>query len=422
MLGKTSNHYWELINPATPANKHNFLKMITDSLFSKLQNFRGALNAASLERQHVIDGLLATLLSKQNAFLLGAPGTGKSDLVRSICKGIEGANYFGYLLTPTTDPSEVFGPVAVTKLLKDEYTRDVAGYLPDAHIGFLDELFRGSSAILNSLLTLLNERTFNNGKDVIDTPIQSIVAATNSWPDEESLQAFADRFLFRPTVDFLRKPTSKRKLDEWASNIVERPKVEVHLTLEDLRGLQEIASKITVSEDFLDRFGQVWDSLASRNILISDRRRVQIIKFLKAWAVVQGDDELYPEHLHNSIVHIVYQTKEDQSTIEEVLEQEIPTAERVFNDAKRAAAGIMSEYTSNAHKQKARGLDDLNSYVVMLRKYHKDMQLVRDKVGEILDGTRFRMNITTRSTGVKLQRNLQTHCDTLAQAISDIAN
>ena len=114
-------------------------------LFKSLQNFRAALNTAHLERVDVIDGLLATLLSKQNAFLLGEPGTGKSDLVRSICKGIDGANYFGYLLTPTSDPSELFGPVAVTKLLKDEYQRDVEGYLPSAHIAFTDELFRGSS-------------------------------------------------------------------------------------------------------------------------------------------------------------------------------------------------------------------------------------------------------------------------------------
>jgi MoxR-like ATPase len=187
---------------------------MNEQLFLKLQGFRGALNASSLEREHIIDGLLASLLSKQNAFLLGVPGTGKSDLVRNICGGITKANYFGYLLTPTTDPSEVFGPVAVTKLLNDEYTRDVDGYLPTAHIGFLDELFRGSSAILNSLLTLLNERTFNNGKENLKTPIQAIIAATNTWPEEESLQAFADRFLFRPTVDLLRKPVSKRRLDD----------------------------------------------------------------------------------------------------------------------------------------------------------------------------------------------------------------
>lgn len=395
---------------------------MNDALFTKLQNFRGALNASNLEREHVIDGLLATLLSKQNAFLLGVPGTGKSDLVRNICKGITGANYFGYLLTPTTDPSEVFGPVAVTKLLKDEYTRDVSGYLPDSHIGFLDELFRGSSAILNSLLTLLNERTFNNGKDVVKTPIQSIVAATNSWPEEESLQAFADRFLFRPTVDLLRKPVSKRRLDEWALALTERPKVGEHLTLEELQQLQDAASEIPAAEEFLDRFSGVWEMLASRNIIVSDRRRVQILKFLKAWALVQGDDELYPEHLHNSIVHIVYQTKEDQDVIIEVLEQEIPTADRVFNDAKRAAAGIMAEYSGHSHKYKAKGLGDLNDFVVNLRKYHKDMQTVRDKVGEILDGTRFRMSVSTRAAGVKLQQNLQNHCDTLARAISEITS
>jgi len=395
---------------------------MNDTLFTKLQNFRGALNASTLEREFVIDGLLATLLSKQNAFLLGVPGTGKSDLVRNICRGINGANYFGYLLTPTTDPSEVFGPVAVTKLLKDEYTRDITGYLPDAHIGFLDELFRGSSAILNSLLTLLNERTFNNGKTVVETPIQSIVAATNSWPDEESLQAFADRFLFRPTVDVLRKPVSKRKLDEWALGLVARPEVGDHLTLKELQQLQQAANDITVSEEFLDRFSNVWEMLASRNITISDRRRVQILKFLKAWALVQGDDELYAEHLHNSLIHIVYQTREDQDTIKEVLEQEIPTADRVFNDAKRAAAGIMAEYTAHSHKYKAKGLGDLNDFVVNLRKYHKDMQTVRDKVGEILDGTRFRMSVTTRASGVKLQQNLQNHCDTLARAISEISS
>jgi MoxR-like ATPase len=188
---------------------------MNDILFGKLQNFRAALNASTLEREHVVDGLLASILAKQNAFLLGPPGTGKSDLVRSVCGGINGANYFGYLLTPTTDPSELFGPVAVTKLLNDEYTRDVDGYLPSAHIAFMDELFRGSSAILNSLLSLLNERTFNNGKQVVNTPLQSIIAATNSWPQEESLQAFADRFLFRPTIEPLKKPTSKRMLDEW---------------------------------------------------------------------------------------------------------------------------------------------------------------------------------------------------------------
>ena len=213
-------------------------------LFKSFQDFRSQLNARFLEREEIIDGLLASLLTKQNAFLFGVPGTGKSELVREISNGFKGSTYFGYLLSPTTDPSELFGPVAVSKLLKDEYTRDTEGYLPSSNIAFLDELFRGSSAVLNSLLTILNERTFNNGKEVVQTPIQSIVAATNSFPSEESLQAFLDRFLFRPTVYQLQMPVSKRTLDFWSLGMEPRPEVKSTLTSADLVELQKEAQAV----------------------------------------------------------------------------------------------------------------------------------------------------------------------------------
>lgn len=391
-------------------------------LFKSLQTFRAHLNDAHLEREEVIDGLLATLISKQNAFLLGEPGTGKSDLVRSICNGIEGANYFGYLLTPTSDPSELFGPVAVTKLLNDEYQRDVEGYLPSAHIAFTDELFRGSSAILNSLLTLLNERTFNNGKETIQTPIQSIVAATNSWPEEESLQAFADRFLFRPTVPFLSKSASKRTLDMWAAGLQPRPEVGVHLTLDQLFELQDKAQSLNVTDDFLDKFGELWSMLETRGLKISDRRRVQIIKFLKAWALVQGDDELYGEHMHNSLVHIVYRNEDDQATIRECLMQVCPTAEKYFADAKRAASGIMTEFQANAVKLSGRSLSDLNDYVKQCRRYRQDILKIQQKVTEALDGDRYKMSVSVRQKGVQLNRQLEKFSESIAHTIAEISN
>jgi len=392
-----------------------------NKLVTALQSFRASLNEATLERTSIIDGLLATLISKQNAFLLGEPGTGKSDLVRNICSGISDANYFGYLLTPTTDPSEIFGPVAVSKLLNDEYTRDVVGYLPNAHIAFTDELFRGSSAILNSLLTLLNERTFNNGKEVINTPIQSIVAATNSWPDEESLQAFADRFLFRPTVEFLKKPVSKRILDSWALGITQRPTVGKHITLKQLEQLQQEAATLPVSEEFLGKYGELWDLLAARGITISDRRRVQILKFLRAWALVQGSEELYPEHMHDSLIHIVYRTQEDQDVIKEVLEQAVPTAEKMFSDVKRAASGVMTQYQAYAHKAQSRALSELNELVVQYRAFHRDIQVLRDKTSEMLDSSNYRMTLPVRQVGMKLHQQLQSYTDTLAVAISDFS-
>lgn len=391
---------------------------MNDTLFSKLQTFRAALNASFLERTDVIDGLLASVITQQNAFLFGKPGTGKSELVRAVSNGFNGSKFFGYLLSPTTDPSELFGPVAVSKLLKDEYTRDVTGYLPSANIAFLDELFRGSSAVLNSLLTILNERTFNNGKDLLKTPIQSIVAATNSFPQEESLQAFCDRFLFRPTVETLSKPTSKRLIDQWTLGFQQRPEINSELTYEDLVTLQKEAKLIQIDEEFLDRFGQVIELLGSRGINISDRRRVQILRFMRGWALVQGDDTLYAEHLHRSLVHIVYETTDDISVIKEVLLQAIPTAEKQISDIRRAYNAILTEY-HGVHSADSKNIGDLNRVVGKLRKQHNDMQVLNTKLEEILDSGSYRISAATRREATKLSQQLEQAKNNIAKSISD---
>lgn len=394
---------------------------MNDQLFTKLQNFRSSLNTSFLEREDVIDGLLASVIAKQNAFLFGLPGTGKSELVRAVSNGFQGSKFFGYLLSPTTDPSELFGPVAVSKLLKDEYTRDTDGYLPSSNIAFLDELFRGSSAVLNSLLTILNERTFNNGKQLITTPIQSIVAATNSFPQEEALQAFCDRFLFRPTITGLQKPTSRRLLDQWALGIIKRPVVESELSYEDLTTLNEELDNIKISEEFLDRFSQVFDLLSSRGISISDRRRVQILKFMRGWALVQGDDTVYAEHLHKPLIHIIYQNTDDIGVIREVLAQAIPTAEKMIADIKRAHGGLLSEYHS-VQSQECKAVHDLNKLVTKLRKSHNDLNVLDQKLSSILESSEYRISPATRQEATKLSQNLEQSKQMIAKAISDLTS
>jgi MoxR-like ATPase len=394
---------------------------MNDQLFTKLQKFRSSLNTSFLEREDVVDGLLASVITKQNAFLFGLPGTGKSELVRAVSNGFSGSKFFGYLLSPTTDPSELFGPVAVSKLLKDEYTRDTEGYLPNSNIAFLDELFRGSSAVLNSLLTILNERTFNNGKQVITTPIQSIVAATNSFPQEEALQAFCDRFLFRPTINGLQKPASRRLLDQWALGLTKRPVVKSELTYEDLSTLNNDANDIAISDEFLDRFSQVFDLLSSRGITISDRRRVQILKFMRGWALVQGDDTVYADHLHKPLVHIIYKNVDDISVIKEVLAQAIPTAEKMVADIKRAHNGLMTEhYTVNSQEFKAIG--DLNKLVSRLRKSHNDLSTLDQKLSSILESSEYRMSASTRQDATKLSQTLEQSKQMIAKSISELTS
>lgn len=393
---------------------------MNDKLFTDFQNFRAALNGSFLERTEIIDGLLASVITKQNAFLFGLPGTGKSELVRAVSKGFKDSKFFGYLLSPTTDPSELFGPVAVSKLLKDEYTRDVEGYLPTANIAFLDELFRGSSAVLNSLLTILNERTFNNGREVIETPIQSVVAATNSFPTEESLQAFCDRFLFRPTVDLLRNPTSKRLLDRWALGLNQRPDVKSELTFKDLQTLQSAVEQVEPSEEFLDTFSQVIELLEARGISISDRRRVQILKFMRGWALVQGDDEIYPDHLHGSIKHIVYQNTEDLPVIEEVLQQAVPTAERLLTGIKRAMSGILTEFHA-LQSSDSRNIADLNNVVIKLRKLHTDTNTLYTKASNMLEGKEYRLSAKNRIEATKVCQQIDNNKQMIAKALNDIS-
>lgn len=134
------------------------------------------------ERDAEINGSLLALLSGEHILLLGPPGTAKTLLANKICETIEGGNFFHYLLTRFSTPEEVFGPLSLKALERDEFSRRVEGYLPTAHIALLDEIFKANSSILNSLLTVLNERKYHNGKELIEVPLFTVLGLPTSFP------------------------------------------------------------------------------------------------------------------------------------------------------------------------------------------------------------------------------------------------
>ena len=173
-------------------------------------------------KDSLIDSLCSAAIAQVPAVLIGPPGTAKSQLVRCFCEGLgltaqqqssdvaksaagSGRSYFEYLLTRYTTPEEIYGPIHVKDLIdRNVYRRVTDGYLPQAHIAFLDEIFKASSAILNTLLTLLNERIFYNGGLAERVPLMMVFAASNEAPTDENLQALYDRFPLRfncPPVD-----------------------------------------------------------------------------------------------------------------------------------------------------------------------------------------------------------------------------
>jgi MoxR-like ATPase len=131
--------------------------------------------------------------------LLGKPGTAKSEIGRRLGILVKG-RFFERLVTRFSVPEELFGPLSLRGLEQDEYRRQTDGYLPTATVAFVDEIFKANSAVLNSLLTLLNERTFDNGSQRVRVPLLCLIGASNELPEDEQLDALYDRFLLRRNV------------------------------------------------------------------------------------------------------------------------------------------------------------------------------------------------------------------------------
>src|ERR1700677_1514036 len=167
-----------------------------DSLPARLAQLARALQERFLGKDEVIRLLIIAAIAGEHAVLIGPPGTAKSALIRTFARLIQ-ANYFEYLLTRFTEPNEIFGPVDIAAFREGRYERRIEGMLPDSEVVFLDEVFKSNSAILNALLTLLNERRYSSGGKAIRCPLLSCFGASNEVPTDETLTAIFDRLLLR---------------------------------------------------------------------------------------------------------------------------------------------------------------------------------------------------------------------------------
>jgi len=245
-----------------------------------------------IERDEEILGAILAILSNENVLYLGPPGTAKTYLAQNICKSIDGAQFFYYLLTRFTTPEEIFGPLSIQSLEKDVFKRKVDGCLPSSHIALLDEIFKANSSILNSLLTILNERRFHNGTEVIDTPLLTVFGASNELPEEdENLEALYDRFLFRYDVRYIQDEDNVKSL-LFSNNAEFSPKVK--LNIDHIKKIRVHAQTIEVSEEVKDIILSLKkqlerkDSEDTESIQISDRRWKKIVGVLRVAAAANG--------------------------------------------------------------------------------------------------------------------------------------
>jgi MoxR-like ATPase len=258
----------------------------------KLKKIREELKQMFLERGDLIDGALAALLSSHHLLIIGPPGTAKSMLADELCRRIDGANYFQWLLTRFTTPEEIFGAVSLKALEQDDYRRVTTRKLPEAHIAFLDEIFKANSSILNSILTVINERLFHNGKEIVRVPLLTLFGASNELPEEEELTALYDRFLVRFVVNYIAEDFRFLRMLE-SQKAPER----TILTLTELTGLQSEARDITIPSHVYRSIADIRRELNKKNIQASDRRYRQSLGLLQGYAYLEGEKEVYEKHL-----------------------------------------------------------------------------------------------------------------------------
>jgi MoxR-like ATPase len=291
-------------------------------LSRRLQDGARQLEAQFLGKEEIIRLLFVSALAGEHLVMVGPPGTAKSALIRSFAQIIE-ARYFDYLLTRFTEPNEIFGPVDIQAFREGTYRRRLEGMLPEAEVVFLDEIFKANSAILNSLLTLLNARRFTHGNTSVRVPLISLYAASNEVPTDEALSALFDRFLLRVRVDYLdsyhfRGLLQKGiELEAKGMNPDVGP-VQPVMSARELRELQRnFGNLLRFSEDFLSTFKGLVFQIRSEGVGLSDRRIVKLLKLFAASAVLDGREAVNDSDFF--VLRHVWNTPEQEEILQEVV-------------------------------------------------------------------------------------------------------
>jgi MoxR-like ATPase len=278
-----------------------------------LEAVRCELKTRFLERSDIVDGLLAALLCREHVLLLGPPGTAKSALAAALTQAIVPATHFSWLLTKFSTPEEIFGPVSLAALQQDRVARITTGKLPEAHIGFLDEIFKANSAILNSLLSTINERIFHNDGKAIACPLLTMVGASNELPEGEELEALFDRFLVRFWVPYIQNMSAVRSLLTSAP-----PVAQSVISLDDLAICQAEAERVIVPDPVIDAVLAIKHRTEEQGFRASDRRWKQAIGLLKARAYLEGEDVAAEDHL-DVLADVLWREPKDRPALAAII-------------------------------------------------------------------------------------------------------
>lgn len=341
---------------------------------NKIQMLKETLSQGLLEKDEILSLVLLCMIAGKSVFLYGPPGTAKSLISRRVSCAFDSNRFFDYLMNRFSTPEEVFGPLKLSELRQDRLVRSVEGFLPSADFAFLDEIWKSSPAILNSLLTIINEKQFRNGKDNIKVPLRGLVAASNELPQKgQSLEALYDRFIMRLIVPPLKQKANFKKLLQ-SKNISDKVAVSENFSNDELEAIKAQSIAVTIPNNVIEviellrlkiddfntqnaknaestsakgDLGNVSDS--QEPIYISERRWVAVVELLRFCAVLNDRDFVDISDLL-LLKHCLWSNENECEIIERLLGEslvasapKVATDERKYNKLKKEIALILCE-------------------------------------------------------------------------------
>lgn len=337
----------------------DILKDISEGVYDKDKELRLALLAA---------------LAGESILLLGPPGIAKSMIARQIKMAFKDAKAFEYLMSRFSTPDEVFGPVSITKLKEsDKYERNTSGYLPEADVVFLDEIWKAGPAIQNTLLTVINEKLFRNGDKEYHLPLKLLIAASNELPAQgEGLEALWDRFLIRIVSGCIHDEQLFYNMlldDKDRSD----KKVKKPITAKELEQWQKDIRNVAVPKNILDTITvirknlksvETYNSEVKRDVYVSDRRWKKIVNLLRASAFIHGRKSVDPTDVF-VIHHCLWNNPEEYNDVRNIVMSAICTTLKTKLDELRDS---LNADIKNAQLQKA-------AKQMTVRRYDRELRL-----------------------------------------------
>jgi MoxR-like ATPase len=301
--------------PAATAAKAKVSK--TDKIADAFGSVTSELRAELPEREVEIDLLTRSIVAKSHPLFIGEPGVAKSLLVRSFMSHIDGASLYEVLMAKDTPSDQVLGPVSLTALEQDEFRRITTEKLPEAEVGFLDEIFKANSTVLNAMLSIINERIFHNNGHSMTVPLWSVIGASNELPgsDRQDLNAFRDRFGVTKMVEHVRTTDGLKQIIEGQVNRArgtEQATVTV-IPKADIEAMQVASTQVIVPPNVVKALAELRTRAESENLVISVRRLYEGVKLMQAAAALTKRPEVSIEDM-KIFEHVLWSDPEDHGT------------------------------------------------------------------------------------------------------------